>query len=81
MITAEPVETRGEDFAFLNLPLTVATGKEAYYPNVLRGLRKSPPSYVLELRSHDEPEVSFDLPFDPEELNLAGIVIVDAASG
>jgi hypothetical protein len=80
LMTAEPLETRGEDFAFQKLPDDHGHWGEAYYPNVLRGLRNSPPGYVLELRSHDGPEVPFDVPFDPEELNLAGVVLVDAAS-
>ena len=50
---------------------------EVYLPNVLRRVRNSPPSYVLELLANDDLEKATAHLRELKEMNLAGVVNVD----
>lgn len=62
-----------EDFMFASLPLDQGHLPAPYFLQILRGLRRSPPGYVLNALNGDSP-VGLDT------TNLAGLVVVRAGS-
>ena len=77
LATADPVDISGEDYTFPTLPDDRLHVGEPYFPNILRGLRNSPPGYLLELLANDDPETVSQLAIGLGDVSLAGIVIVD----
>lgn len=77
LATADPVEVSSEDYAFPTLPDDRLHVGEPYFPNILRGLRNSPPDYVLELLAKDDPEPVSELTLGLDDVSLAGVVILD----
>lgn len=60
-----------EDFLFPSLPLDQGPLSAPYFVQILRGLRRSPPGYVLNVLNGDSP-----IGLDGSQ--LAGVVVVDA---
>ncbi|MEJ3403833.1 hypothetical protein WDJ51_03730 [Rathayibacter sp. YIM 133350] len=69
----EMVGTISDDPVFTSLPIDQGHMYTPYFPQILRGLRRTPPSYVLDALAGDNP-------MGLETNGLAGLVIVDARS-
>ncbi|UXN26558.1 hypothetical protein N8D74_06670 [Curtobacterium flaccumfaciens] len=77
LATADPVDMTSEEYTLPTLPDDRLHVGEPYFPNILRGLRNSPPGYLLELLVNDDPETVSELALGLDDVSLAGVVIVD----
>lgn len=77
LASAEKLEATSEDFTFSSLPDDQGHMPEPYFRNILRGLRNTPPDYVLDILTADTGTIAIDVPSAFEGADVAGVVIVD----
>lgn len=71
------------DFVFSTLPDDAGHLYTAYFPHILRGLRRTPPGYVLEALVSEQREITdmnHSTLTDLEQMGLAGLIVVDVTS-
>lgn len=75
LAVAEQADLITDDPVFGSMPTDQGHLYTPYFPHILRGLRRTPPGYVLEFLAGNTP-----IPAELADAGLAGMVVVDARS-